>query len=323
MLTILLALGALGSGSYASEPDHYSLYNVPLADSREQLNQMVNEHLAQALGDRILVGCDERNLYEQLRGQFNSQFKGKLAKSIVKKGVLDHIYIAPKESIYKKFLFFKRPMYWVAKIFLNPMASIIRVGDVRLGDDKLEHMWSWGFRYFKRHYLWGEDLQDILSGGFKSENGFWGKRATGVFAYGDLAANFQGMRFWNHLLQRGEDVLGENLGPYLECAEGIRWVQVKEIDMGDYIDHSFDESINCSLFGNQRVLARVQRELGKLSERDGVEYTCPMRGEDVLGPLRDKYGWGLASELLNFQGHNTVKGHQVFLKGHKENQKGR
>ena len=311
----LLLFAVLGHYAYAAEVDHYSRYNAPLNDSREQLNQMVAEHLAQVLDDGELIGCDEGLLYQKLRTQFNNKYHGKLAQRIIKGKQLDQVSIHPKQSIYREFFFLKKFPFWIAKKkSLNPVAAVIRVGDVRLGTDKLEHVWREGFDYFKSHYLQGQYLQFALFAGYRGENGRLGTSilASGIFSYADLAANFQGMRFWNHLLQRGDDALGENTGPYIEC-RGNRWVQVKEIDMGDYIDHGLDESINCSLFRSKRVLGKMRRALGKLSEQHGEDYRCPMRGKQVReGPLLDRYG-DLAWHLLNFRGHDTVKGHSAFL----------
>ena len=91
-------------------------------------------------------------------------------------------------------------------------------------------MFGMGFTYFTKHYQKGKDIKDVLSYGIALEKTILGGNvfATGVFSYGDLSANFNGMRFWNHVLQKNDDILGSehNLGPYVTCSAD-KW-QVNE-----------------------------------------------------------------------------------------------
>ena len=54
-----------------------------------------------------------------------------------------------------------------------------------------------------------------------------GAYGTGVMSYGDLAANFNGMRFWNHILGKRKDILNQDLGPYVKCKDR-KWVVNKK-----------------------------------------------------------------------------------------------
>ena len=290
----------LVSPLWAAEVDHFSHYHASLTDSRPWLNPMINRRLARVLGG--IQGCQERRLYQVLRKDFNNPFLGRLARDIVRKGPWDKTPVTRQQSIYKEFLVFSNlnPIFILVR---NAVSGFARIGDIRIGTDKLGHFWGSGYTYFKRYYLQGKALGMALSFGWRNEHSILGARVSGVISYGDMLANFNGMRFWNHLLQRREDILGENLGPYIQCQQN-QWVQVKQIDWGNYVDHGFDESINCSRFSSEKLLDKVQRTMVEISRKQGIELTCPMR-TDVISGLQDKYG-RLAPYLLNFHGHNSL-----------------
>ena len=283
---------------YAADVDHYSKRYSSITDSLDLLNEMTNSHLRRSL-QTIQRGCKENILYKKLRLYFNDT-GGRLTRKIISSNDLDKISVHIKESIYKNFSFRDAFMMKLAGNLV--MADIMRVNDIYLGTDKLDHLWSSGYRYFEAYYLEQKKLSRALRIGWDEEHGLYGAATTGIISYGDLAANFNGMRFWNHILQKYEDVLGQNLGPYISC-ERDRWVQVKQISLEDYLDHSFDESINCSLFKNKKLLQKVQDMIKLRSEEQGVELTCPMNKE-VIPALEEKYG-KLAPYLLNFHGYDS------------------
>lgn len=290
---------------YGAEVDQFSKRQLlpTIADSLDTLNQMANEHLAQALKEVKVKECEEEHLYNVLKIHFNTApCWGKLARRIIYGDELEKVRVPLQESIYRDFSFVEAI---IIKLLSGlAMSDIIRVGDTYLGIDKLEHLWgqNHGFSYFERYYLKQGSLDEAMALGHSKEHKLFGAWTTGVISYADLSANFNGMRFWNHLLQKREDVLGQNLGPYIACQAG-RWVQVKQVDLSHYIDRSFDESINCSRFRNKKLLQKVQKLLSVESEKTGVELTCPISREDIPA-LEDKYGWW-APYLLNFHGHNS------------------
>ena len=193
----------------------------------------------------------------------------------------------------------------LGKIVHSPsLAKVIAMGDVYIGVDKLEHMWSLGYEYFEDFYLGDTSLGETLDIGWRAEHKWLGLWVSDVLSYGDLLANFNGMRFWNHILQEDRDILGEHVGPYIQC-KGSRWVQVKKIDWSFYMDKGLDESVNCSLFEKKSNLFLVKSSLDKMMHEKGMELTCPVGEPDERFSLRAKYGF-LAPYLLNFYGHNSI-----------------
>ncbi|HBA59230.1 MAG TPA: hypothetical protein DCZ92_00110 [Elusimicrobia bacterium] len=121
----------------------------------------------------------------------------------------------------------------------------------------------------------------VLKGGIFKEKTFLGGNAlaTGVFSYADLAANFNGMRFWNHMLQKRDDVLGpqHNAGPYLVCRDG-KWARnaEKPLDFRVYVDATMQESTNCSKFATAGGLKKFKEALAQMQARDkSRSFGCP------------------------------------------------
>jgi hypothetical protein len=124
-------------------------------------------------------------------------------------------------------------------------------------------------------------------------------------AYGDMAANFNGMRFWNHILAEHDDVLGPqyNYGPYAACEEN-KWVQIKEVNWADYVDASFDEGHNCSKFRTDEITEKVKKQIAILQSQSEFNLTCPILPELILN-LKSKYG-EIYPYIINPAGHMTL-----------------
>ena len=295
-MVILLLL--LTMSLYGAEVDNFSQRHISLPDSLNLLNTLTNDSLNEAL--KKTKQCREDHLYETLRQHFHKLAQKTLSDQIMKSNRLgfNKIRTPFKKSVYQDFNFSDGFILTSFKSF--SLAELIQVDGVYLGMDKLRHFWGKGHHYFKLYSLNQGPLDDALKYGWNEENSFLGFWTTGVVSYADLSANFHGMRFWNHILQKKEDIFGQNLGPYVECQNG-RWAQVKQMDFANYVDQSFDESINCSVFRNERILKKIQNRMRILSEEGNIELTCPMESIDSL---KDQYG-DLAPYLLNFHGHQS------------------
>ena len=320
--TLLLLLRPLA----AAEVDHYSAYRASgfLGDSRELLNRSFNDRIASTL-EKLPSGCNEKLLYRKLRKNLKGKLRARswLRRDVFRNDQVDKQSHSFKGTIYRDFVpvkfirFIGRPINLISPSF----GDILLVGDVRLGVDKIGHFLGRdGYKMFKKYHVEEWPLRKSLRIGWKGEHGFWGGKTTRVISYADMLANFNGMRFWNHILQRREDVLGQNLGPYLEC-QGDRWVQVKEMDWSDYVDHGFDESINCSRFAKEKNLHKVQKGIRAAlnAQNLGSETTCPLLdisgghvSQQDLDELEDKYR-DLAPYFLNFRGHNSLQNEDLDI----------
>ncbi len=300
-----LALGA--------ETDTFSKRSEPLADSSEIINARANKYIQDSI--KALNGqdhyCSEDLLYTELRKYFSNHTTGRLAIEIIEDDAIPKRMVILGESVYRSW----RP--WdglgmgltLAKRSGMTVSSVVKVGTKLIGTDKFEHFFGQGFYYFTDGYLKGKGEISALKKGILKEKTILGgnKFGNGVFSYGDLAANFNGMRFWNHLLQSREDVLGRdyNLGPYIAC-ENHKWVQVKKIDFRDYIDSSMDEAINCSKFPAKATVERFVHEVNDLG------MNCPVDPQKVE-ELSAKYG-KMAKWIINKDGPGVINYFGEFKK---------
>lgn len=318
LLTLIALL--LSCELVAGEADHYTNRDMPIEDVSEQLNEMANQYLQEAV-DQV-KSCDdtlesERELYKAMTAYFANHTKGVLVKEVMYKDYVSKRMIGLKDSVYGDWSILNGFLMGRRSAAESPLAltPMIRIGEHVVGTDKLEHMFGMGQIYFKRFHLKNKKLRRVLKQGIAREKTFLGGNilATGVFAYADLSANFNGMRFWNHVLQKRDDILGSshNIGPYVKCVDGRYEVNIdRPIDFRNYVDASMDESINCSKFATKKGLRKFQKGMKKID----ATYTCPMdsgalqamyKKYDVVTP-KDKKKRPISHWILNDEGNGKV-----------------
>lgn len=301
---ILLGQLAVSMAVYGAEPDQFTRRDEYLADSAPLLNLKANEAILESikLANKNDSSCNEMHLYKKLRKYFGNELTGKLVKDVVKNPDFSKRIIRKENSVYRDWNAWDGMGMGIPLLTSKTMSGVIRIGDQTIGTDKLEHMFGQGFMYFKKNYIRNKGVVSAIKGGILREKIILGgfKLGNGVFSYADLAANFNGMRLWNHMLQLRNDVLGEehNLGPYIAC-ESSKWVQVKEIDFTNYVDDSMDEAINCSKFPSQHTADKFEDRLRIMG------MTCPLERDRLKG-VRVKYG-RLARWIINRDGTAKVK----------------
>jgi hypothetical protein len=306
---------------YSAEVDQFTKKDQVIKDSAEIINQKANEYIQQAIKAVntkhrcYQSGKNEKKLYKELRKYFANHITGEIMHFIHEDESIDKVDISIKESIYRHWKLFSGSLsyfYSIAKM-AKVMSPEISINGIKIGTDKFEHMFGQGFSYFKSHYLKNNSMAKTFKKGMTRERYILGGNifATGIYSYGDFSANFNGMRFWNHILQLEgrEDVLGQNLGPYIVCKDG-KYQQNKKIDFSLYIDASMNEAINCSHFASQSGLNAVKNSLQDLN------LECPIN-QDLLNQMKEKYNVlidrNTSTEspiyqwILNLEGPQTVK----------------
>ena len=117
-------------------------------------------------------------------------------------------------------------------------SSTVSLGPWLVGTDKIDHFWIQGYDYFRRSRQ-GQQPTRAVDWGTRTERGMWGLRTTGVFSYADLAANYDGMRFYTGLLGPGSVLKRDRQG----CV-----VLDRAFDWADWVDWRYDEVLNPSVY---------------------------------------------------------------------------
>ena len=307
----------------AAEVDQFTgRFDEPPADSSTEINRRCNELLlaaveaANQLEGRGWQRGDQRareaRLYKQMRKEFNNHIRSDFVMELIERGEeiegIELRYIRKEESIFADWKLGDGVVIAGRRADENPLAlsPLIRIGEVTIGVDKIEHLFERGWKCFENKYRLGmSDAQVISLSLFSEKVIFGGNRfATGVFSYADIVANFNGMRFWNAVVQNHDDILGaaHNAGPYVIWADGTWRVNPeKPIDLRHFVDWGMDEGINCSRYASRSGARKVREALEELNQRDPEhEYNCPMEPEK-LHAMRRKYG-RYADRMLNYDG---------------------
>lgn len=264
------------------------------------MNRIANKYLDLALSKTS--HCEEKDLYKKMRKYFKNHLSGEVTNAILESDDVDKRYFHLKDSIYRDFKWWNSfVLVVVGRLYKEAHGAVLNYNGHLIGSDKFEHLFGRGFLYFKRHHLKGKKLKKVLKYGRWQEKWTLGSKTTGVFSYADQAANFNGMRFWNHLLQKRRDHLGSNFGPLIVCKNN-KFTKIKDLDFRPFIDDSMDEGLNCSKFLSSKQARRVIGRIKDL-ERDGLSYACPIKPENST-ILTEKYGYKLTPFLFNFEGHS-------------------
>jgi hypothetical protein len=204
------------------------------------------------------------------------------------------------------------------------LSSVIQIDDIHFGTDKLDHFFTDGFSYYDARK---QGLSATLKNtGSRMEKTFSGKQTTGVYSFGDLAANYDGFRFWNRVLGEGISPcppagdrvgeIGEGLAltrnsnaPYqdvgkeiLLCCQDGKFARNPnaKFDFSEYVSAAWDESINCSRY-KKELEGIVVENMKNVSMYKGASrpVNCPRAPEACKG-LIERYGMiGTATHILH------------------------
>ncbi len=286
-----------------------------MPDVAEALNRRSNELLDQAIAaanapepTTALTDvvpreppCSRRRLYDEINRSMGGPLVGTLEEFANDSTSISQRKLSRRESIYHAFGIFETPSMGGDQ---GHLAAVVSIGGTLVGADKLGHFFSQGYSYFDKAYLSDGGLEAALDYGDLAERTYYGALLTGVYSYADLTANFEGMRFWIHLLREHPDPLGDDgRGPYVRC-ERERWVRKRVFDWRDYVSAAWDEGINCSLFRNEGLQAKVLAAIADLERRYGERLTCPI-SRDAGPALHARYG-AYFRRLVNLDGQGVL-----------------
>ncbi len=275
---VLAAALSLGSAA-ALETDQYLAWPAEVDDSAEAINGFINQQLEEIL-ERLArrapgIACEDipPRLFRRL---FPNLLHSRLRTFLTTSAEVDR-FPGPEVGYwrYLRSSIFRKPAF----PFILPMARTIRIGEVRLGIDKVSHMFGFGRRSYaryRRHLRAGRDgdeaMRRIVLWNLRLEWFAIGGLVDGVVSLADVEAAFQGL-----LLARD---LCEADPPFL-ARDGTSWRLVRPVDLRDYVNPRFDESYYPSLFthGRWKKVRDVLRE----------EH-CPRYGSAEVRAMMSRYG---------------------------------
>lgn len=237
-MTLLFLMSSFSA--FAMETDNYLAWTLELPDASEDINEFIRSNIEEVLSSqKANVSCEK--ITYKIANRFKTTPKGEVFVNWSTKKLSDKIY--PSSQKYLEQSIHKDTPSLLLK--LAPLAPNIQTGGIYYGVDKLSHFASTGRRYLTKY------LKEIKKGasieeaeraairfGLANEAGILGIWASGIFSYGDVEANYQGLRFYKNLCLNEE-------GTYIEKREG-KWVLAKIPDIRDYANPGWDESYNLS-----------------------------------------------------------------------------
>jgi len=317
---------------YGSEVDSFTnRYQnlVTLRDDIDVINDQINYYIDLALeksNTQSSSQClDVKGVVENARKFLGAHWRSQTGAGYYKEnnlyrwlkydGPISRNYTGVKNSVYRDFTIFESPSLAGVSMFHDTMGALLKHGNIIVGSDKYTHFFNRGKKYWKNYYGLGKESRMIrsekqrerymLDMGNYSEESLFGSKSTGVASFGDLAANFQGMRFWNKFAGTGADIVtGIVPSPYIQC-QANKWVQIERVDMRDWVNASWDEALNCSKYKNAIMANKVKKRIDQLKRNDPTRlYECPV---DMLKIWSTKQVFGrFYEELVNVAPYDFI-----------------
>ncbi len=301
MRSIIPSLGIFFFAALAcgTETDPYTYADIELRDSKTEINAHLQKVLTTALEQANLslkqkpsasdVDIDEALIEgyskTEMATLYFSSFEGCiLANNCPGWKSVDRIVLTSADSIYGE----SKYNYWTAQY----IAPTLNLCGVRMGADKLSHMFNDAFRDF---HLWtrkkiGETDWDVAMASLKEELSMMGKASSEVISFGDIHANITGFRLF-------QDVF------YNELERTPGSLKLKNpIDICKYVSPLFDERVSYTEYAgdNAQALLAIIDKRTKLPNPLGTspEALFKREGKFVL-TTRDyfEFTWNLITHI--------------------------
>ncbi len=305
---ILIVTGiVLCSAGVAAEVDSVTPRKLKLDNSLTILNTIFNQRIQEGIekaNARQPGSCDEDVLYTELRKAIFQSFTASLGlkgyaldKQLRSLLARQSYSLSLNDSIY-------RDISYLEGFSLNvkELSDVVSVNGHLVGLDKLGHFFAEGWKYFELTQYDGHTVDQVLEWGKEQESGKFGYTTTGIFSFADLAANFNGWRFWNSVLLKQNDPLKGVVAnffnrPHVKCESQIiasiknrrivrAWEYKTRFDLSDYVDGAWDEGNNCNSYADPVIEEKVTSRIKNVAP----DFTCPFTAEFCLAAQK-KYGY--------------------------------
>ncbi len=251
-ISFVLLLVLVTGEAHSLETDQYYAWGLPLADSTDAVNARFNLELERAIASfpasRPPESCRKISIAYRKRMRFlllheiqvwawNTEYVDRIPMGA-----------AAQQEYRRTNLYSNHPTIdtgtWM------PYTPTLEVAGVRFGTDKLAHLVSSGWTYYKEYYRGikkgqtpEEAKRRAANRGITEESLILGKLASGVTAIGDLEANYSGMQLYFDLCDV-ED-------PILKLGED-GWFISRPVDLRNYVTPRWDESYQPPIYTKGR-----------------------------------------------------------------------
>ncbi|MBN1467230.1 MAG: hypothetical protein JW924_00760 [Fusobacteriaceae bacterium] len=275
---------------FADETDNFTYSKVSQKDSYEVINEKFNYYLQKGIDDANEKGKgnNKKVLYKSINKYItDKKYKDSIVRDINKDENIDLIPVKKENSIYYNWNLVNGMSLGKKGTY---MAGVINFNGVQIGIDKLEHIFRAG-RILFNSFDKGNSMKSVFNESYFLERWVLGGNRIGasIISYGDLSANFNGMRLWNDMLKNHPDPLGREIEPYI-VYENDKWVLKNKVDLRNYIDDSLNERINPCIFSHKSSTKKFLNNVNSLKEKGLVDTFGYSENKEIFDKLILKYG---------------------------------
>ena len=249
--------------TYSSEVDSFNADASHIEDALPILNaevrRLINLSVKQA--NQTDTSCDRDALYRSTKFNLGREVISNVEEFAVKSEKVPKLMRPKEESIFSELSITES---FVLAIYPMSMGRTLNMDGHLVVTDKIGHFISEGHYYLSHYIKKGKTLKEAMIFARDVYEGYMGINGSGIYSAGDLVANFHGLRFWSTLIGEYEDPLGTIETAAIVCKSG-QWIVQNEFDWRDYIDESWNEARNCSLYSDRIPYEKLA---GKVSGHD-------------------------------------------------------
>ena len=312
---LFLIVAAVIQAGFSAEIDSVTPRDLELENSLDMINRIFNQRIQEAIREANAKQSDTDDieadefcnvdiLYKELRKAIFQSLTASwglkgydLDKQLRSLLARQSYSLSLKNSIY-------RDIDYLEGFSLNfkELSDVVNINGHLIGIDKIGHFFAEGWKYFELTHYDDQGIEQALEWGEEQEKGKYGYTTTGIFSFSDLAANFNGWRFWNKILLKDRDPLKGIVSnyinrPYITCEiqffTSIRhmkrvksWKQNARFNFSDYIDGAWDEGNNCNSYKDPVIEEKVSSRIRDINS----DFSCPLIAEYCVASKK-KYGY--------------------------------
>lgn len=253
---------------HSTEVDSFTDRDPFMKDSTADLNQLMEGYFAQALEKaNSKNSCDSKVIENAMLGTIGGSLWAQIEIDIEESTTIDKRTTSIENSVYKDASYIDAFALYLAKL-----GFLMRFGDYYIGSDKFGHFVHLGHDYYDIIYNKGKPVSKALAWGEMTETTYYGLATTGIYSYGDLSANYDGILFWQRITNKN---LPAGQKPYFTCQNNT-WKLSHDFDWADYMKAAWDEGINCSGYVTQDMEANINNRVRALEKKRFTRLTCPV-----------------------------------------------